>query len=74
MTDATGLSGTFDFLLEFTPDPKGVASPTGVDTALQPEGPTFEEALRDQLGLKLESRKSVMDIITVDHIEHPSPN
>jgi uncharacterized protein (TIGR03435 family) len=37
-------------------------------------GPTFEEALRDQLGPKMESRKSPMDIIVVDHLEHPWAN
>jgi uncharacterized protein (TIGR03435 family) len=65
MIDATGLSGTFDFLLEFTPVSASAAGP---------DGPTFEEALREQLGLKLQSRRSPMDMIVVDHLEHLSEN
>ena len=64
MIDATGLTRTFDFLLEFTPEPQGLNAPP------DPDGPTFVQALRDQLGLKLESRKSSMDVIVVDHVEH----
>jgi len=73
MVDETGLSGTFDFLLEFVPD----APETGAERAREAggsEGPTFAEALRDQLGLKEVARKSVMNMLIVDHIEHPSEN
>jgi uncharacterized protein (TIGR03435 family) len=73
MVDATGLAGTFDFLLEFTPESHG-PTPPGLNTAPDPEGPTFEQALRDQLGLKLESRRSSMEIIVLDHVEHLSDN
>ena len=72
MIDETGLTGTFDFLLEFTPEPK--SSTPNSNTAPDPNGPTFEQALRDQLGLKMESRKSSMEVIVVDHVEHPSEN
>lgn len=65
MIDATGLTGTFDFLLEFTPEST---------TASDPDGPRFEQALREQLGLKLQSRKSAMDVLVLDHIERPSEN
>ena len=73
MIDATGLTGTFDFLLEFTPESQG-ATPPGLNAPLDPDGPTFEEALREQLGLKLESRKTSMDVLVMDHVEHPSEN
>jgi uncharacterized protein (TIGR03435 family) len=68
MIDATGLTGTFDFLLEFTPESQGLNAPP------DPDGPTFEQALRDQLGLKLESRRSSMEVMVVDHVEHLSEN
>ena len=70
MIDATGLPGKFDFVLEFTPD-----GPTPA-TAGEPQsdGPTFEEALTDQLGLKAESRKSLMDVIVLDNVERPTQN
>jgi uncharacterized protein (TIGR03435 family) len=67
MIDATGLTGTFDFVLEFTPESLSPAPP-------DPDGPTFEQALRDQLGVKLESRKSAMEFIVVDRVARPSEN
>ncbi len=51
MIDGTGLTGMFDFLIEFVPDSKP-ASPDGT-SAPTASGPTFQEALLDQLGLKL---------------------
>jgi bla regulator protein BlaR1 len=73
MIDATGLPGKFDFVLEFTPE--GPTSATaGANAEPQSEGPTFEEALNDQLGLKAESRKSLMDVIVLDRVERPSEN
>lgn len=67
MIDATGLTGTFDFLIEFVPDSLTPAVPPD-------DGPTFQEALQDQLGLKMQSRKSEMQMIVVDHVERPSAN
>jgi uncharacterized protein (TIGR03435 family) len=66
--DMTGLSGTFDFTLEWAPQPPG--------SSIQPDesGPTFLEALRDQLGLKLDSQTGPVDIIVVDRVERPSEN
>ena len=59
--DQTGLTGRFDFKLEWTPDE-------------QPEGPTFLEALREQLGMKLESIKGPVQTLIIDHLERPSEN
>ena len=73
MIDGTGLSGTFDFLLEFTPDSRATAQ-ANVSAPRDPDGPTFEEALSDQLGLKLQSRKSPIEVIVLDHVGHPSEN
>ena len=44
--DRTGLSGGFDFILEWLPEPKG---PVPVDTPHDDAGPTFQQALREQL-------------------------
>jgi uncharacterized protein (TIGR03435 family) len=54
MVDRTGLSGTVDFTLEWTPEAHGPVQPGG---EVQPEstGPTFEDALREQLGINLKS-------------------
>ncbi len=39
------------------------------------DGLTIEQAVRDQLGLRLESTKALEDVIVIDHIEKaPSAN
>jgi uncharacterized protein (TIGR03435 family) len=67
--DKTGLTGKIDFTIEFTPD-----VPAGTSFQPDPNGPTFIEALKDQLGLKLESQTGPVDILVIDHVEEPSPN
>jgi uncharacterized protein (TIGR03435 family) len=69
VVDQTGLGGTFDFSLEWTPEP----SP-GADVQADVSGPTLSEALNEQLGLKLEPRTGPVDVLVIDHIEEPSPN
>jgi uncharacterized protein (TIGR03435 family) len=71
--DKTGLTGTFDFTLEWAHErrtPPGFDSPGPSD----PIGPTALEALHDQLGLKLESTKASIPILVIDKVERPSEN
>jgi uncharacterized protein (TIGR03435 family) len=69
--DQTGLTGTFDFRIEFAPEwPSSVILPPDLEAS----GPTFLEALRVQDGLKMISQKHPLDVIVVDHVEHPSEN
>jgi uncharacterized protein (TIGR03435 family) len=74
LVDQTGLTGTFDFWLEWSPQTvqtNGVPVP-GVQS--DPMGPSLQEAVRDQLGLKQEPQKVPVDVLVIDHIEQPSPN
>lgn len=71
--DQTGLSGTFDFVLEWTPQYDGLLEP-GVVASSDASGPAFHEALKQQLGLKLQSQKAPMDAFVLDHLERPSDN
>ena len=48
--------------------------PAGSDFQPDPSGPTFLEALQEQLGLKLESQAGPIDILVIDHVEQPSEN
>jgi len=69
VTDETGLTGQYDFKLEWTPDP----SPS--DTANNtPLGPSIFTAIADQLGLRLESTKGPVQVFVVEKIEHPTEN
>jgi uncharacterized protein (TIGR03435 family) len=74
--DQTGLSGKFDFTVEFIPDSGGPADNLATAAGIQtdPQGPTFLDAVRDQLGLKLESTKGPIQSLVVDHVELPSEN
>jgi uncharacterized protein (TIGR03435 family) len=71
--DRTGLTGKFDFAMEFSPQP-AVPSAPGANFRPDPTGPTFMEALKEQLGLKLEPRTGPFDVLVIDNVEEPSPN
>lgn len=66
VTDGTGLAGAFDYLLVWAPEPQ--PGQPAVD------GPSFLDALRDQLGLKLVPATAQMPFLILDHIEEPTPN
>jgi uncharacterized protein (TIGR03435 family) len=73
IVDRTGLTGTFDLWMEFSPQVNGDGPvPPGFQS--DPTGPTLEEALQEQLGLKLDSQKAPTDVMVVDHLERPSEN
>jgi len=73
----TGLQGTWDFLLKFTPDESqvewaGAKVPPPSDAADAP--PPLFTAIQEQIGLKLEARKAPVPVLVIDHVEPPSPN
>jgi uncharacterized protein (TIGR03435 family) len=74
--DQTGLTGTYDYRLQWTPERLRSNSSQGPDTALPPDssGPSLFAALQQQLGLRLESTKGPVDTVVIDHIERPSEN
>ncbi|MGC2618972.1 MAG: TIGR03435 family protein [Acidobacteriaceae bacterium] len=74
--DKTGLAGTFDFSLQWTPESMfahGKAADPAAATD-DPPGPSIFTALQDQLGLKLESQKAPVEVLVIDHVEPPSAN
>ena len=63
--DRTGLNGNYDFDVEWTPEDK---NPEGdIET-----GATFRDALRSQLGLKLESASGPIELLVIDHVQPPT--
>jgi uncharacterized protein (TIGR03435 family) len=47
----------------------------GAPPADNPEvPPDIFTAMEQQLGLKLESTKALVDVMVIDHVEKPSPN
>lgn len=71
--DKTGLAGTYDFVVEWTPQFDSPLPP-GANFQPDPAGPTFLEALKEQLGLKLEPLTGPVDVLVIDHVEEPSAN
>jgi uncharacterized protein (TIGR03435 family) len=67
--DQTGLSGRFDITLDWAPNE--VANPVPDNDSSFPD---LFTALKNQLGLKLESTKGLIDILVIDHVEKPSEN
>jgi bla regulator protein BlaR1 len=78
VVDKTGLSGTFDFTIEYAPGENdrfvrpGPPNPDAPPP--EPQGAAFLRAVRDQLGLKLVSSKGPIRTLVIDHVERPSEN
>jgi uncharacterized protein (TIGR03435 family) len=68
VVNATGLKGKYDFVVSWS------------YAAMQPDapsdsGPSIFAAIQEQLGLKLESKKTPVDTVVVDHVERtPAEN
>jgi uncharacterized protein (TIGR03435 family) len=74
--DRTRLSQRFDFTLDWTPD-EFQASGLGARTQGPDSGATFPNlftAVKDQLGLKLESTRGAVEIFIIDRVKKPSGN
>lgn len=69
LLDQTRLTGNFDFTLEWTPN-----IPASPDFIPDQSGPTYIEALKEQLGLKLESSRGPVQVPVIDHVERPDEN
>ena len=83
VVDKTGLTGKYDFMVEFTPEMRGgMPQMAGMpplpalppDAARSPDAPdpggmTLVGALQQQLGLKLTSMKTAVDMIVIDKAE-----
>ena len=76
--DKTGLKGNYDFTLSFMPElPPGFkAEPARkADLPLEfQDRPSLFDALRDQLGLRLEAQKGPVEYYVIDSVEKPAGN
>jgi uncharacterized protein (TIGR03435 family) len=73
VTDATGLTGKYDIAMCWAPDNTRDAGANGIPAT--DSAPTLQQALQDQLGLRLEPRKGPVEVLVVDHAEKlPSEN
>jgi uncharacterized protein (TIGR03435 family) len=76
--DKTGITGSYNFKLEWTPEPGQMAPPPGTGNEAvppaDPSGPSIFTAVQEQLGLKLESAKGPIEVVVIDAVEKPSAN
>jgi uncharacterized protein (TIGR03435 family) len=76
VVDRTGVTGTFDIDLTWTPDQMPPAPPplpgAPPPPPIDPNGPSIFTALQEQLGLKLESTRGPVDVVVIDSVEQPS--
>jgi uncharacterized protein (TIGR03435 family) len=67
VVDRTGLTGSWDFELNFATEGRG--APAGPES--DQNAPNFFTAIQEQLGLKLESTKGPVEVLVIDAIERP---
>ena len=73
--DKTGIAGRYDVALKWTPDTDTASTNNGTDASAPPDsGPSIFTAIQEQLGLKLESTKGLVQVLVIDHLEMPSEN
>ncbi len=71
--DQTGLSGAWDFSLNWLPEHRAFSSAEG-DQPADGDGPSIFEALKEQLGFKLKPTRASIPVLVIDRVEQPSPN
>ena len=70
--DRTGLRGSYDINLDYVPEGDPQSPPPNPN--LPNVGSSLETAVREQLGLKFERRKELMEVLVIEHVEPPSPD
>jgi uncharacterized protein (TIGR03435 family) len=73
VVDKTGLSGRYDFDLEWAPDETQFGGDVPTAPAEAPSAPLFS-AIQQQLGLRLVATRSPVDALIIDKAERPSSN
>ena len=88
VVDKTGLSNVFDVDLKFAPNnaPSTTATPSVSPQSIPPlpgaqspstptlQGSSLEDALEEQLGLKLEAARMPLEVLVIERVERPSEN
>ena len=67
VVNLTGIEGVFNLKLKWTPE--GAAAAQQVDAP-----PTIFTAIQEQLGLRLRSQKTPIEVLIIDHAEKPGEN
>jgi uncharacterized protein (TIGR03435 family) len=71
--DKTGLTGTYDFTLHWSVQPAHLVNGVGTYSTPSDDAPSIFSALQE-VGLKLQPSTGPIDVIVIDHVEHPTAN
>jgi uncharacterized protein (TIGR03435 family) len=75
VVDRTGLTGNWDFDLTYAADlPPGAELNGAPPPPPDPNLPDLFTAVREQLGLKLDSTKGPVEVVVIDSIQPPTPD
>ena len=76
--DQSGLTDRYDFTLDWRPDefqfPAASAAQRAAAAAAADDLPDLFTAFQEQLGLKLEAKKALADVLVIDKVSRPSEN
>lgn len=72
--DKTGLTGAYDFDLQWTPEQRSPGPPVDLAVAAHVEGGALFTAAIEQLGLRLRPERISQPSLVVEHVERPTPN
>jgi uncharacterized protein (TIGR03435 family) len=72
VVDQTGLSGTYDFDLEWTPDENQFSG--NLPRSVESTKPSLFVAMQEQLGLRLEATRGPVQALVIDRVDRPSEN
>jgi uncharacterized protein (TIGR03435 family) len=74
VVDRTGLTGEFDFNLQFSAPPAAGQPDAGIPVAPLDDAASIFTALQEQLGLKLDSTRGPVELMVIDRAERPAEN
>jgi uncharacterized protein (TIGR03435 family) len=74
VVDRTGLEGRYDLDLKWTPEPQGAAPSPTEPRATDANSTSIFTAIQEQLGLKLDSDRGMVEVLVIDSLTRPTPN
>jgi uncharacterized protein (TIGR03435 family) len=76
VVDKTGISGKYDFDLEWADDETQFGGKLRQRTSAEDgsDKPDFFAAIQQQLGLRMDATKRLVEVLVIDQVERPSEN
>jgi uncharacterized protein (TIGR03435 family) len=74
VVDQTGLKGRYDFTLKWAPDESQFGGHVPPPSEATDAPPSLFTAVQEQIGMKIDSTKAMVDVLVIDHVEKPTAN